>query len=441
MDYATDIQNIQPGSPVILRGVRVLDPFLSVDQKGDLLVARESVTLEPAYIPPYTQVVNASGLIAMPGLIDMHVHLREPGQTHKETWATGSKAALAGGITTVVVMPNTAPALDSPQSVLAQQTGMRAAEGVDLWVAAAATIGLEGKQKTDILGLKKAGAVAITDDGKPVLDNDVMRQVLVACKAADVIMMQHAEDTRLSRHAPVHLGKASAYLQIPGQPGASEFALVERDIHLVRQIGARYHVLHVSTAQTVALVKAAKRENLQVSCEVTPHHLWLTEEACLRGDANTKMNPPLRTDADKQALIEGVVDGTIEAVASDHAPHATHEKAQGMCQAPFGVVGLETAFCVLYSLVHQGIISALKAVELMNMGPARILQQELTCYSLLHPNSLRHVAVFDPEQIWTVSEKTLKGKSVNSAFLGKPLRGLVKATFLRGELRYLATKE
>jgi dihydroorotase len=420
---------------LLLRGGRVIDPAHGVDAVLDVLVDPAGVQLAPTAVPAGTPELDARGLWVLPGLIDLQVHFRQPGFEAKETIATGSRAAFAGGITRVVVMPNTRPSLDTPDAVRFEIEEAARVEGIELLVAAAATEGLGGERLTDHGALAAAGAVAITDDGLPVMRDDLMEASLRQCLAHDLLFMQHAEQLDMTHHAPMTEGPTSRALGVPGQPADAEGVMVERDIGLVRHIGARYHVLHTSTARSLRAVAAAKAEGLPVTCEVSPHHLLLTDEACAGGDPNTKMNPPLRSESDRRAVVAALADGTADAVATDHAPHTAEEKARGFVDAPFGVIGLETAFAALLSFVHDGTIDARRAVELMTSGPARVLRRPDMGTLARGP---AHVTVVDPELPWTVTPEALHGRSKNSCFLGRTFRGRVVATFLHGALRYEA---
>ena len=422
-------------TPSFFKGVRLIDPEAGVDVMTNLLITPEGVQYDPTTIPDDAKHIDGSGLWALPGLVDIQVHFRQPGFEYKETIESGSAAALAGGICTVVVMPNTQPRLDTPDQVIFESEEARRVRGIDLLVAAASTKNLDGKELTDHAALKAAGAIAITDDGFPVLDDDLMRGSLQQCANLDLLFMQHAEDIRMTQHAPMTDSPISVALGVDGQSSDAEGVIVERDIALTRETGARYHVLHTSTARSLAAIRAAKREGLAVTCEVSPHHLLLTYDACASGDPNPKMNPPLRSEYDRQAMVAALADGTVDAVATDHAPHAKEEKAKGFEDAPFGVIGLETAFAALLTFVHNGTITDTRAVELMTSNPARLLglQGQLGTLSERAPV---HVTLVDPNREWTVTEEAMAGKSTNSAFLGHIFKGKVVATVLHGELRY-----
>ncbi len=431
--------------PTLLRGGRVIDAHLRIDDIADVLVTEGGCVVGPDKVPQNAIVVDVKDRWVIPGLIDLQVHFREPGQTHKEDLLSGSRAAFAGGITTVVVMPNTTPALDDPALVRMQDEKTQRHGGVRVLVAAASTVAIAGKTLSNHKALKQAGAVALTDDGLPVMDDDVMRDVLASCAKHDLLFMQHAEDLRQTKvdghHAPMNESATSRAAGVRGQPSDAESTLVARDLLLAEELGARYHVLHCSTAASLELVREAKMRGVRVTCEASPHHLLLSDVDVVNAgvgvpasahdlDPNKKMNPPLRDLRDKNALHQGLVDGTIDAVATDHAPHAAHEKAKGFVDGPFGVIGLETAFAALLTFVDGGSITPLRAVELMTSGPARVLKK--TGVLGTFAADCGDVVVVDPRREWDVAPGALLSRSKNSAFLGFRFRGRVERTYARG---------
>ncbi|MFZ9888655.1 MAG: dihydroorotase [Myxococcota bacterium] len=421
-------------SRFLLERARVIDPAANLDQVCDVLIEPGRIEVAPFSVPAEVTRLDCRGLWALPGLIDLQVHFREPGFEHKETIATGAQAAFAGGVTTVVVMPNTKPTLDTPEAVRFQRERGDDA-GLHLLVAAAASCGIAGTTLSDHGALKAAGAVAVTDDGFPLLDDGLMLRSLELCRAHDLLFMQHAEDTRMSRHAPMNEGEVSRALGVMGQPADAEGVVVERDLKLALEIGARYHVLHTSTARSLQAIRAAKQQSSTISCEASPHHLLLSDEACRGGDPNTKMNPPLRSEADRRALVQALCDGTVDAVATDHAPHHRDEKAKGFVDAPFGVTGLETAFAAVLSFVHDGLIDETRAVSLMTKGPAHVLRNP--GLGTLAAGALRaDLCLVDPARAWVVDEGSLRSRSRNSCFLGRAFRGRVVATFAQGRAVY-----
>jgi dihydroorotase len=437
------------GPATLIRGGRVIDAHLRLDLIEDVLVWADGCEVGPRSVPHDVAVVDARDRWVLPGLIDLQVHFREPGQTHKEDLLSGSRAALAGGITRVVVMPNTTPCLDAPHLVRLQQEKPREHGGIHIEVAAAATAGLEGKVVSDHAALKAAGAVALTDDGLPVLDDDVMAAVFASCAKHDLLFMQHAEDLALTKpggnHAPMNECLTQHMAGVRGQPAFAESKLVARDLALAERLGARYHVLHTSTAASLELIRQAKMRGIRVTCEASPHHLLLCDEDTSKEgvdvvrsaddlDPNKKMNPPLRTRSDRNALQQALADGTVDAVATDHAPHAAFEKARGFVDGPFGVIGLETAFAALLTFVDGGLITPARACELMTAGPARVLGKTGRIGTFAGDSG--DVVVVDPRCEWDVTPGALLSKSKNSAFLGMRFRGRVERTFLRGLCAY-----
>lgn len=424
-----------------IRGGLLIDPSQRLEGKYDLLLREGRV----AEVAPAGKLrgkgdenIDARGLVVCPGLIDIHVHLREPGQSHKETIATGTMAAAAGGFTSVCCMPNTSPVNDSPEITRWMQDPARDAH-VNVFPIGAATIGSKGEQLTDFASLKKAGAVAVTDDGKPILDTSIMRQALMGAARLGIPVIQHAEDTRMTSGAAMHAGPTAFRLGLRGWVPEAESSLVERDIQLAAETRGHYHVAHLSTAAALKAVRRAKRDRLHVTCEVTPHHFALIDEDVGEYDTNFKMNPPLRSHSDREALIAGLVDGAIDCVATDHAPHACNEKNQEFDHAPFGIAGLETALGLCVSILHnKNKVSLTRIVELLSTNPARVMG--LQGRGTLAVGSQADVTVFDPAKKWTYRTAQSHSKSKNSPFDGWQLQGRVAATVVGGEIRFTADK-
>ena len=430
--------DVSPNS-LLIRGGRVLDPATGVDAEADVLLRDGRV----AEIGPRTrmigkaaEIIDARGLIVAPGFIDLHVHLREPGQSQKETIATGTACAAAGGFTSVCAMPNTNPVNDSPD-VTAWMTQPARGAVVNVFPIAAATQDSSGERLTDFEALKRAGAVGFSDDGRPVLEDRMMREALQAAARVQLPLVQHAEDTRLTASGVMNAGPVAFRLGLRGMPAEAESRIVERDVDLARQTGAHLHVAHLSTLGALKAVRRGKRDRVRITCEVTPHHFALTEEDVVDYDARFKMNPPLRTQVDREALLAGLADGAVDAIATDHAPHAPHEKQVEFDRAPFGILGLETALPLAITLLHraQG-ISLPRLVELFATGPARILGMRNR--GLLAAGAHADVTIFDPKARWTYRVAQSPSRSRNSPFDGRQFTGRVVATIVAGRLVYRA---
>lgn len=375
------------------------------------------------------KVVDAAGLVLCPGLIDMHVHLREPGREDEETVESGSDAAMAGGFTSVCPMPNTEPATDNSEVV--EFLINRSKELlVDVFPIAAVTKARAGLELTEMADLVEAGAVAFSDDGDPVATSEIMRRALEYAKMFDVPVIDHCEDKSLTQGGSMNEGAVSTRLGLTGMPGIAEEIIVARDIQVAEFTKGRIHIAHISTAGAIELVRQAKKRGVRVTCEVTPHHFSLTEEAVLNYDTNTKMSPPLRTERDVEAVLEGLQDGTIDVIATDHAPHAIEEKEVEFSAAPFGIVGLETALgLILVHLVERKILTLPQAIRKITLEPARILGIEKGVLEVGAPASL---TIFDPASKWTVHKRKFKSKSRNTPFDEWQLKGKVFGLYNKG---------
>lgn len=425
------------GSRLLIRGARILDPAGGVDEEGDLLCEDGKVTAvgvvkgPAAQIDGETQELDAKGLVATPGLVDLHVHFREPGQEYKEDIRSGSAAAVAGGFTTVCCMPNTSPPNDC--RAVTELIIARAAEAdlARVYPVAGISRGLAGEALTEMAELKEAGAVAVSDDGHPVSGAGFMRRALEYASTFGMVVVNHCEDLSLSGGAAMHEGDASTQTGLRAQPAAAEEVMLARDLVLCRQTRARYHAAHLSTAGSVELVRRAKAEGLPVTAEVTVHHLLLTDEACLGFDTHTKCNPPLRSEADRRACVAGVADGTLDAIVTDHAPHTDNDKAVEFEDAPFGVIGLETALPALLRLVEQGALTLAAVIERLTAGPA-------ACFDLdagrLAPGSPADVTLIDPDLGYTIRPEHFLSRSANTPFAGWDVRGRAVATVVGGRL-------
>lgn len=423
-------------APILLRGGRVIDPVNGRDEVGDVLLKDGRVAGVGGGLgtPDDARVIDVAGMIVCPGLIDVHVHLREPGQEHKETIATGARAAAAGGFTAVCAMPNTDPPIDDPAAV-----GYVLAEGVRAGAArvyptGAVSVGQQGERLTEIGEMIDAGAVAITDDGRPVATAGLMRLALEYARTFGITVASHCEDMTLSRGGAMNEGVVSTRLGLTGIPNAAEDVGIARDILLAELTGGRLHVQHVSTRIGVAMIRAAKERGVAVSAEGTPHHFTLTDAAVEAYRTDAKVNPPLRSEADRQAVIEGVGDGTLDVIATDHAPHHYDEKEQAFEDAPFGLVGLETALAlVLTELVERDIIDLPTMIRRMSVAPAAAFN---LAGGSLTEGVAADVTVFDPTHEWTVDPKRLLSKSRNTPFVGRKLRGRAVCTIVGGRIVY-----
>ena len=431
-----------------IRGGHLVDPAAGVDLPKDILLkdGRVAEIASPGKLKSANgaDVLDATGLTVAPGLVDIHVHLREPGHTHKETIATGTAAAAAGGFTAVAAMPNTLPVNDSPETTRWMQAPERGAV-IRVFPIAAATRGSKGDAINDYAALKSAGVVAVTDDGLPILKDNIMREVLAAAARVGLSVIQHAEDTRLTQGAggaaSMNLGPVSFRLGLRGMPPEAESSLVERDIRLVtelRDARAHLHVAHISTAAAVAAVRQARRNGLRVTCEVTPHHFLLTEEHVGLYNTNAKMNPPLRSAADRDAMIEAILDGVVDAIATDHAPHAVHEKEVEFENAPNGIIGLETALGLSLRWLHKEWKMPLgRVLSLLSAQPAALLGMKGR--GTLAVGSFADVVIFDPRAEWTYNAREGKSKSRNTPFDGWAMQGKVRWTISEGRIAYSAS--
>ena len=426
---------------ILIRNGHLIDPAAGIDAAKDILLkdgrVAEITGTGKLKSANGAEVLDATGLTIAPGLIDIHVHLREPGQGYKETIASGTAAAAAGGFTSVAAMPNTVPVNDSPEITRWMQAPERGASA-RVFPIAAATRGSKGEAVNDFAALKSAGAVAVTDDGRPILKDSMMREVLSAAARTGLCVIQHAEDTRMTQGASMNLGPVSFKLGLRGMPTEAESQIVERDIRLVtelRDARAHLHVAHTSTAAAVAAVRQARRNGLRITCEVAPHHFLLTEEHVGFYNTHAKMNPPLRSAADRDAMIQGILDGVVDAIATDHAPHAAHEKEMEFEQAPNGITGLETALGLSLQWLHKEWKMPLgRVLSLLSAQPAALLG--LKNRGTLTVGSYADVVVFDPKAEWTYRATDSKSKAKNTPFDGWTMRGKIRWTISEGRLVY-----
>lgn len=424
-------------STLLIRGGKVVSPADELDGTLDILVAGGTIRrIAPEFRPQPSvdEFLDATGAIVCPGFFDLHAHLREPGGEESETLSTGLAAAAAGGFSAVCAMPNTRPVNDDPTLT---RTLIKKASEIGLarlFPIAAVTKGSAGEELTDFVALKQAGAVAFSDDGRPVATVELMREALARAGDLDMPIIDHCEDLALSARGVVNDRTAGA-LGVRGISNEAEESVIARDIALAAETGGHLHVAHLSTAGGLEMVRAAKSKGVRVTCEVTPHHFTLTDDAVSEYGTAAKMNPPLRSAQDREAMVAGLADGTIDAIATDHAPHAAHLKAQPLPAAPFGVTGLETALgLAITRLVEQNKISMNRLVELMSSRPAQLLHLDTMGFGRLREGEPANITVFDPGREWTYHAAAGKSKSRNSPFDGWALRGAVVATVAAGKI-------
>ncbi|HOI54712.1 MAG TPA: dihydroorotase [Phycisphaerae bacterium] len=421
---------------ILIKGGRVVDPANGVDTESDVLIeagriARLGRGLDA---PSGSRTIDAAGCVVAPGLIDMHVHFREPGSEHVETIPSGSRAAVAGGFTTVCAMPNTDPCVDNEGAVTFVIRRSKAAALAHVLPIGAITVGRQGEQMAEMGQMVRAGAVAFSDDGSSVADSGLLRRCMTYGKIFGKPFISHAEDKSLAGTGVMHAGKVSAWLGLPGIAAAAEEVIVERDIRLASMSGAKLHIAHTSTAGSVEIIRRAKAAGVAVTAEVTPHHLALTDECCRGFDSKFKMSPPLRTAADIAALKQGLKDGTIDCIASDHAPHEQEEKEVEFAFAPFGVIGLEsTVPVVIRELIDTGVLTWPELIAAMSLKPARVLGLDR---GTLAVGAVADVTVIDPGLAWTIDAARFESKSRNCPFDGWQVRGRAVATIVAGQVKY-----
>ena len=420
---------------LLIRNGRVIDPAQELDRISDVLLEDGKVSrITSGLQAPESQVLDATGLIVAPGLIDIHVHLREPGREDEETIQSGSEAAAVGGFASICCMPNTNPINDNPAvtSFILKEAERRAVTRV--FPIGAISVGSAGERLAEIGEMVNAGAVGISDDGKGVMDGQLMRRAMEYSLPFKIPIIEHCEELNLSAHGCMNEGYYSTLLGLKGMSRLAEDTMAARDIMLAELTGAHVHIAHLSTRGAAELVRQAKRKGIHATCEVCPHHFTLSDAACRDYDTNTKMSPPLRSEDDIQALLEAIVDGTVDCIVTDHAPHNPNEKMLEFDQAPFGIIGLETALgLVLTRLYHSGLIGLNRVVELMSTQPARLINQPL---GHLKSGGTADLTLFDTEAEWVYDLGQTRSKSRNSPFHGTALKGRVAATIVDGKVVY-----
>jgi dihydroorotase len=423
---------------LLVKNGRLLDPTSKIDAAMDVLLDGDKIAevAAPGKLDAGRDldIFDATGLIVAPGFIDLHAHLREPGQENSETIETGTRAAARGGFTAICCMPNTRPVNDSASVTRFIMDRAKTAASVRVWPIGAASVGSKGEAIAEIAAMKAAGIVAVSDDGKPIATAKLTRSVMEYCRSLDLLVIEHAEDVSLAAGAVMREGVTSTRLGLAGMPAAAESVCVARDVQLAELTGARLHIAHLSARASLEQVRMAKQNNLRVTCEVTPHHFTLIDED-VQYDSRYKMNPPLAAREDRDALLGGLADGTVDAIATDHAPHEPALKDVQFDRAPFGITGFETALGLALALVHRGTISLARMVEVFTSGPARILGMERKV-SAGAPSDL---TIFSLDEMWTYDVKNSASKSRNSPFDGREFKGKVAATVVAGKIVYRAS--
>ena len=420
---------------LLIQKGRLVDPVGGIGGIMDILIEDGKLAVIGSDLREQdAQIIDARGLTVCAGLVDMHVHLREPGLEYKEDITTGTAAAARGGITSIACMPNTKPAVDSPEQV--RYVLRRAAEscGVRVWPIGAVTVGEKGETLTDGQALKEAGAVALSDDGVPIQNANLMRDALIRAKRLGLTILSHCEDADMVRNYAVNEGRVSRALDLPGRPAIAEELMVMRDAMLSEETGAAVHICHISTAGSVDIVRQFKKKGVHITCETCPQYFSLTEDEVLTQGTMARVNPPLRTRQDVEAIIAGLKDGTIDAIATDHAPHSAQEKAKPLAEAPSGMVGLETSLgATLTALYHTGEMDLSDILKKMTFNPACILGIPKGRLSL---GGEADFTIFDPNETWTVDPEQFASKGRNTPFAGRELKGKVKYTIVGGRIVY-----
>jgi dihydroorotase len=436
---------------LFVAGGRIIDPLKGIDMVGDVLIREGNLEWVGenglSMCPDGCRILSAKGMVVSPGFIDLHCHLREPGFEEKETIATGTEAAARGGFTAVCCMPNTSPPIDSPDTMTCLRDKVRLAARVRVFPIGCVSQGRRGEKLTDMASLAESGVVGFSDDGSPVSDSELMQRALERSRLLDLPVIDHCEDLALTAGGVMNEGPSATKLRLKGIPAAAEESVAKRDIEMAMLTGARIHIAHVSTAGSVEIIRRGKETGVRVTAEATPHHLTLTDESVSLCGTDAKVNPPLRTARDVGALVQGVKDGVIDAIATDHAPHTLGDKAGDFNLAAFGISGLETALPVLLALVHEGKLELSTLIARLTSGPAKVLSRDagmsvLSGYpvpeglGLLRPGSPGDLVLFNPDFAWVVDTSRFASKGRNNPWAGHLLRGKVMATVVGGEVVY-----
>ena len=421
---------------LLIQHGRVVDPVSGTVSIQDLYIENGKVVqLEKDIRQEADQVIDADGLVVCPGLVDMHVHLRDPGLTYKEDIFTGTAAAAHGGVTSVACMANTDPVVDNPEQIRYVKDKAAQANGVHVYPIAAVSMGMRGEEPSDADALKKAGAIALSDDGCNVDNANLMRDVMIHAKRLELPVLCHCEDTTMVEGRAVNEGSVSRQLWLEGRPAIAEEIMVMRDAMLAEETGAHVHICHVSTAKSVDIIRRMKKRGVAITCETCPQYFTLTEDEILTQGSMARVNPPLRTAKDIKGIIAGLKDGTIDAIATDHAPHSAEEKSRPLTRAPSGMVGLETSLAItLTELYHTGKMKLPEIIKRMTYTPASILH--LSSKGRLSLGSDADITIFDPEEVWTIDPEQFASKARNTPFAGREVKGKVKYTIVGGNVIY-----
>jgi dihydroorotase len=428
---------ISPNKKTVYINARIIDPKTKYDKLGKLITIGDKIVDfgENIEVPEDAEIIDCDGHVLCPGLIDIQVHFREPGQTHKEDLNSGSKSAVAGGITTVVCQPNTSPVLDSVMALEYLQMKAVQTAYCNIRAYAAITKGMKGEEISDMNSLKQAGAVGFTDDGLPVMNANVMRRAMEYAKGLNVPVAQHAEDLNLTNKGCINEGKSSFELGVRGIPNISESVIVERDLAILESVGGHYHLLHCSTKEALDAIRRAKAKGLKATAEVSPHHFTLNDQAVLEYGTNAKMNPPLRSEEDRLALIEGLKDGTIDAIATDHAPHDIASKNKPLEEASFGIVGVETMLPLSLALYHDGTLPLIDLLAKMTYKAADIIHFD---GGIISKGARADLVLIDLNKEWTIDPQNFYSKSKNSPFVNHKTKGRAIKTIVGGVIVYEA---
>lgn len=421
---------------MIIKNIRIVNPATKMDEIADILIENDiikNIGKELSIVDESDTVIDGTGLVCVPGLVDVHVHFRDPGFTHKEDIETGSRAAAAGGFTTVILMANTKPTVDNVDT-LGYVLEKCKKEDINVYTVANVTKGMKGVELTDFKKLIGMGAVGVSDDGIPIMDTEILKEAFLQAKALNVPISLHEENPDLITNNGINAGRISDVLDIAGSPREAEISMISRDIEIAEETGVDVNIQHISTKEGVELIRQARKTHKNIHAEATPHHFTLTEEAVLEHLTLAKMNPPLRLESDRKAIIEGLKDGTIEIIATDHAPHSKEEKAQEITKAPSGIIGLETSLALgITELVNKGQLTLMELIEKMTVGPARLYYMDDKIGSI-EPLRKADLVIFDENESFTIDK--FKSKSQNSPFKGHELKGKVKYTICNGRIVY-----